>query len=108
MTAARIITTPYPDTTQRVQLGTSVYGLRIRWSQRGECWHLDLSDSAGNELLRGLRMVTLWPLLYRFQYNPAVPVGELFFIDVRGEEARPTLEGMGDRFRLYYLDDGTW
>jgi hypothetical protein len=108
MTAARIVTTPYPDTTQRVQLGLSVYSLRIRWSQRGEAWYVDMADSAGNELLRGLRLVTLWPLLYRFHYNPAIPPGELYFIDLREQHAKPTLEGMGDRFRLYYLDDGKW
>lgn len=108
MAAVRILTTPDPDTTQRVQLGARTYVMRIRWSQRGECWHMDLQDANATDLLRGLRMVTLYPLFFRFRYNAAVPPGDMWFLDTRDGQAKPTLEGMGDRFRLYYLDNGQW
>jgi hypothetical protein len=105
MTAVRIITTPYPDTTQRVALDSVVYTLRFLWSQRGECWHFNMSDSDGDPILSGIRMVTGFPLLYRFHHLP-VPPGELFFFDLRGHGELPTLEEMGDRYRLYYVDRG--
>jgi len=109
MTAYRIPTSPYPDTTQRTQLGSSTYSMRLRWNERGESWQLDLADGAGNPLLDGLRLVTLYPLLSRFRYNPSLPPGELWFMDTRDLEGKPTLEGMGDRFRLYYVDEtGQW
>lgn len=107
MSAIRIVTTPEPDTTQRVQLDKSTYALRIVWSQRGECWHMHIADSIGAPLINGLRMVTLYPLLDRFHYLP-LPVGELWFLDTRDGEGNPTLEEMGDRYRLYYVTDGTW
>jgi hypothetical protein len=104
--AQRIITTPDPDTTQRVELGGLVYTLRIVWSQRGSCWHLELADSEGTPILYGVRMITLWPLLYRYRYLGTLPPGDLWFLDLREEAAKPTLEDMGDRFRLYYVPDG--
>lgn len=103
MSIARITTTPYPDTTQRVELDGVVYTLRLRWSERGECWHFDLSDADGDAILSGVRLVTGFPLLYRFRYL-GVPPGELFFFDLRGLGGQPTLEEMGDRYRLYYVD----
>lgn len=104
MTTLRIETQPYPDTTQRVALSGVVYALRIYYSQRCSCWHMDMSDADGVRIVSGVRLVTSFPLLYRYRYL-AVPPGELYFIDVRGQAGRPTLEEMGDRFRLYY-DDG--
>jgi hypothetical protein len=105
MSAVRIITRPYPDTTQRVQLDGIVYTLRVYWSQRCSCWHMDMSDVDGTPILSGLRLVTGFPLLYRY-HHLAVPAGELFFFDERDQAARPTLEDMGERFRLYYVDAG--
>ncbi len=105
MSTLRIVTTPYPDTTQRVELDGVQYTLRVRWSQRGACWHFDLGDLDGDPILSGVRMVTGFPLLYRFRHL-AVPPGELFFFDRRDMAGSPTLEEMGDRYRLYYRDLG--
>jgi hypothetical protein len=105
MTATRIVTTPYPNTTQRVELDGVVYTLRLLWSQRGECWHMDLADADGVAILSGIRMVTCFPLLYRFRHL-AVPPGELYLFDLRDQAGLPTLEEMGDRYRLYYVDAG--
>lgn len=105
MTALRIVTTPDPDTTQRVELDGVLYTVRLLWSGRGECWHLDLADSDGVAILSGLRLVTGFPLLYRFRHL-AVPPGELYFFDTRDMGGMPTLEEMGARYRLYYVDQG--
>lgn len=107
MTAVRIVTTPYPATTQRVALDGVVYTLRIYWSQRCSCWHMDMSDVDGVPILSGLRLVTGWPLLYRYRHL-AVPPGEVYFLDLRDESGLPTLEDMGARYRLYYVDAGGW
>ena len=106
MTAIRIVTTPYPDTTQRVELDGLVYTLRLLWSERGQCWHFDMSDADGVRIVSGIRMVTGFPLLYRFRYLGTLPPGELYFFDLQSMGAQPTLEDMGGRFRLYYVDAG--
>jgi hypothetical protein len=105
MTTVRIVTTPHPDTTQRVELDGLVYTMRLLWSERGECWHLDLSDADGARIVSGIRMVTGFPLLYRFRHL-GVPPGELYFFDLQDAGGQPTLEDMGERFRLYYVDAG--
>src|SRR5262245_55138749 len=105
MAAVRIVTTPYPDTTQRVELDGVLYTLRFMWSGRGSCWHVNLADADGVAIVNGIRLVTSFPLLYRFRYL-AVPPGELYFFDLRDMAGKPTLEEMGERYRLYYVDAG--
>lgn len=105
MALVLITTSPYPDTTQDVELDGVVYNLRIRWSQRAECWHMDIRDAEGDAILLGVKMVTLYPLLKNYRHL-GVPAGEFFFVDNKDESARPTLEGMGDRFKLLYVDTG--
>lgn len=106
MTAFRINTPPYPHTKQRVQLDGVTYGMRLLWSQRGTCWHIDLSDAEGNAILSGLRLVVQFPLLSKYRYLTALPPGELYMFDLRDQHGRPTLEEMGSRYRLYYVDAG--
>jgi hypothetical protein len=101
MTLYRIPTQPYPVTTQRVELDGVQYTMRLLWSERGQAWHLDLGDVENTPILSGLRLVTGFPLLYRFHYL-AVPPGELYFVDLRGLAGKPTLEDMGVRFQLFY------
>lgn len=107
MSAVRIVTTPYPDTTQRVPLDGIVYTLRLYWSQRCSSWHMDMSDVDGLPIVSGVRLVTAFPLLYRFRYLP-VPPGEMYFLDLRDQAGEPTLEDMGVLYRLYYVDPGGW
>jgi hypothetical protein len=108
MSSLRIVTTPDVDSTQRVQLSGSSYSLRIVWSQRGRCFRMSVSDSAGVPLVLGVRMVTLYPLLDRYHYDKRLPPGDIWFLDMRDQGAKPTLAEMGDRFRLYYVTDDTW
>jgi len=108
MASIRITTTPDVDTTQRVQLSGSSYSLRIVWSQRGACFRMSVSDTAGVPLIVGVRMITLYPLLERYHYNTKLPPGDLWFLDLRDLSGKPTLAEMGDRYRLYYVTDDTW
>jgi hypothetical protein len=105
MAAVRIITTPYPDQTQRVELDGVLYTFRFLWNARGQAWHFNLGDGDGAAILNGVRMVTSFPLLYRYHYL-AVPPGELYLFDLRDMHGVPTLEEMGERYRFYYVDAG--
>ena len=108
MSTVRIVTQPMPNTTQRVQLSGVTYSIRLLWSQRGSCWHMDLSDGDGELLLGGLRVVTHIPLLAPHRYLEGLPPGDLMLVDVRGVVGgKPTLEDMGTRFRLYYFEPVT-
>lgn len=98
----RVTTTAYPDTTQRVELDGAVYSMRLRWTERAGAWHMDLADSDGLAIVQGIRLVTLHPLLRRYRHL-AVPPGELILIDAKDQGGKPTLEEMGERYRLYYV-----
>lgn len=104
MASVIIPTTPYPDTTLRVQLGGLPYTLRLLWSERCSAWHANIAAGDGTPILYGVRLVIGMPLLYRFRYL-AVPPGELWFLDSRDMGGPPTLEDMGARFKLYYVDE---
>lgn len=101
----RITTTSYPNTTERVELDGVVYTLRILWSQRAECWHLDLGDADGAPIVSGIRLTESYPLLARYRHLP-VPPGELALLDTRALDGEPTLSEMGTRYRLYYFAPG--
>jgi hypothetical protein len=102
--AVRLIPTEsYPDTTQQCDLDGVTYSLRLKWNQRDESWHLDLSTLDGVPIAMGVKLVTRFPLLRR-NLHPARPPGELYLLDAKGLDGAATLEEFGSRFGLYYVE----
>ena len=99
----QIPTSPHPTRTQTSDLDGTTYSFRFRWSQRGECWHMDMWTLDGVPVVLSARLVTGWPLLRRVRNNVRPP-GELFVADLTGPGEEPTLEGFGTRFVLFYAD----
>lgn len=91
------------DWVQDVELEGRVYTLRAKYNVRQDTWHMDIDTVDGVAILRGLRLVVNWPLLYPFRYKSELPPGELFVLRV-GEDA--TTDPMRDSFQtglaLYY------
>jgi hypothetical protein len=94
---------PYPDTTQQSDLDGVTYSFRFRWSQRGECWHMDLRTLDDVPVALAVRLVNGWPLLRRV-VNAVRPPGELYLIDITGRAEDPTLAELGSRFCLFYVE----
>jgi hypothetical protein len=105
MTLRKLPTIPYPSTTQQYVLDGTVFSLAFRWSQRGECWYMDLSTVDGTPILTGRKLVTGFPLLRRV-VAATRPKGELVMLDTKGLGGRPTLEEFGTRYALFYEEAG--
>lgn len=101
----RVPLSSHANTTQRIELGGVVYALRVRWSERGSCWHLDLADADGAAIVTGMRLTEGFPLLARYRHL-SVPAGELVLVDTRDRDGEPTLQDLGERYRLYYFAPG--
>jgi len=94
---------PYPHFTQQSELDGVTYSFEFRWSQRAACWHLDLRTPDDLPIALSVRLVTGFPLLRRVTH-PQRPAGELWMLDLSGPGEEPTLEGLGTRFVLFYVD----
>jgi uncharacterized protein DUF6983 len=94
---------PYPDVQQKSELDGVTYVMRLRWNERAESWHLDLSTLDDEPIASGVRLVPSFPLLRRNQH-PARPPGELYLLDNKGLDEEPTLEEFGTRFILVYVE----
>jgi hypothetical protein len=92
-----------PSYRQRTVLDGREYVLELRWSQREERWYLDLRTAAGDLLAGAIKLVTGWPLLYRFRTVEGLPPGELMVVDLRADAADPGLDELGDVALLCYL-----
>ncbi len=97
----KITTVAHPDTTQQSTLDGVVFSFHFRWSQRGECWYMDLATVDGTPVITGRKLVTGFPLLRRV-VAATRPKGELVFLDTKGLGGRPTLEEFGTRYVLFY------
>lgn len=96
----------YPDVTQQCELSGETFSLRLRWNEREQAWHLDLSTLDGEAIASGVRLVTSFPLLRR-NLHPSRPPGDLYVLDNRGFDAEPTLAEFGTRFTLVYVEGDT-
>jgi hypothetical protein len=94
---------PAPDTSQQTELDGVTYSFRFRWSERAACWHMDLRTLEGAAIATSVRLVSGFPLLRRV-VGPAAPPGELYCIDQTGQDEDPTLDGLGSRFGLFYVE----
>jgi hypothetical protein len=103
MGVRRIPLDPYPNTTQQSELDGVTYSFRFRWSQRGNCWHMDLRTLDGLPVLLSVRLVSGFPLLRRL-VRESRPSGELYMVDLTGRGEDPTLEEFGARFGLFYVE----
>lgn len=74
---------PYPSFTEQVTIENVVYNLRFDFNSRGEYWVLTFSDTDGNILLDGIKIVLDFELIERFPGHD-LPEGNLFAIDTTG------------------------
>jgi len=94
-----IPTSSDPYYSMRTRLDGKDYILAFAWNEREERWYLTISDSDGNQLLAGLKLVANWPLLARYHADPNVPPGELMVVDQTQDGSPPGLEELGENAR---------
>lgn len=85
------------------QLEGVTYGFTFRWNGRDSAWYFDLSDSDGNPLLSGRKVVLGAFLLARFR-TPGLPPGEMQAVDTSGANVDAGLDELGARVQLLYIE----
>jgi hypothetical protein len=92
-----------PFQSLRTTLDGVTYGLELRWNRRGSLWLCDLYSAGGAALVHG-RPVLIGEMLFRSYHHLAVPPGEVIAFDTELRDEDPTLEDLGTRIELVYLD----
>lgn len=83
-------------------LDNVTYQFEMEWNDRDSGWYMSISNSDGEPLVTGRRVVLNYPLtnIYR---DPRLPAGSLVAIDSSGTDTEPGLLDLGDRVKLVYV-----
>ena len=92
----------YADYSESVVLDGNPYRLAFSWNTRGEYWSLTISDSSGNVLVDGLKLVINFELISEYA-AAGFPPGALLAVDTTGTLSRIGRDDLGEKVRLYYL-----
>lgn len=65
------------------------YEMTFRYSERENCFYLDLSLTDGTILCGGRKVVCNWDIYQSFRYDPRIPQGALVAIPVSGGSDAP-------------------
>jgi len=96
-----IPTEPHPYFIQSTILDGIRYSLTFRWSDRSDCWHLDIKTLDDETVALSVKLVLGVPLL-RNVSSALRPPGELFLFDMKDLDAEPEFEGFGTRWVVAY------
>ena len=93
-----------PFYTQRVRLDGREYSLRFRWNTCAERWRMDLLTDENEPIVLGMKIVTDWPLLRYYKFDPRCPPGEFFAQTLTQDTSPPGFSdlGIGQRVELTY------
>ena len=90
----------------KVDLSGRRYTLRVAYNTRQEAWMMSISDTSGNLLVAGLRLIPGVKMLEKYRASsPLLPPGELVLIDTQGkaDTAVVTRDNLASRYALTYL-----
>ena len=101
LTLPAVQSPPLPFFSINPVLDGVTYTLQFEWNDRDLGWYLKIYDEPGQVLLAGqCRIPTDWPCYAALTVR--TPPGLLTLLDTAGEGAEATLEGLGDRWQLFY------
>lgn len=104
MIAEYISTYPDPYQTLDISIGKRAYTIRLRWNDTQEFWVMDMYDREFSPILLGIKLVKNFPLIHKHALTSLPTYGDLILLDRVKNDDRPTREGMGERFKLVYVD----
>lgn len=79
------------------------YIMTVKWVAPSNCWVLDIDDSDGNPILRGVPLVTGCDLLEQYKYLNFG--GELRVQTSSTPDAVPTFTNLGTEGNLFFIPD---
>ena len=80
-----------------------VYTLTMRYNARMTRWMMNITDSAGNDLLNGIPCLNYVNMTGRF-VELGLPSGDFFCVDNTNQGMQPTRYSFGTTNNLLYLD----
>ena len=95
-----------PAYTNTIELELVQYTLSFNWNRRIAKWFMDIGDKDGNPLVSGIKLLSGFPLKYKF-LNPGLPPGEFFILDTANQNRDPQQDDLGTRTVLLYRESGT-
>lgn len=69
-------------------------------------WFVTLADKNRNMIAGPVPIVVSWPLFDRF-IEFAIPPGSIVAFDTSGQDLDPAQFDLGNRVRMYYIEQGT-
>jgi hypothetical protein len=86
----------------RVTLGGIPYQIKLAWNDPAQCWVIDIYDTIGNPLVRGIPLITGTDLVGQFPYLNFG--GQLLVIsDQKPPDAVPGWADLGVTGHLYFV-----
>ena len=87
-----------------ISIGGKAYTVKLRWNYSFSFWVIDILSRDREEILRGVKLVKNTPLVNRFGLSQLPLYGDIACIDLGHDSEEPTLDGLGERFKLLYVD----
>lgn len=72
-----------------VTLNGVTLSLVVRWNTEAEGWYVDAYQPDGTAIVIGRRLVTMHSIWSRRTYLEALPVGDLYCVELTGSLAEP-------------------
>jgi hypothetical protein len=106
MATLHIPTSADPYYRQKTKLEGRDFILAFSYNERIERWYLSIYDEEETPLRLGIKLITNWPLLRHYHFDPRMPPGELMAVASDGSREPATLLelGEGKRVRLLYRE----
>lgn len=89
-----------------VELDGIEYQLYFKYNEREDAWYLDVSDTKGNAIRSGMKMVVNFPFMRTCMVSERPP-GEFIALDTLTPPKDPGLADMDDRVVLVYEEEAT-
>lgn len=89
-----------------VTLDGTTYQLRYTWNDRMSKWFVSVSDAGGTALIDNVPLVANWPIIDRFRVL-GQPLGSLVVFDSSLQNLDPARFDLGDRVRMFYLEEAS-
>ncbi|MCK5446424.1 MAG: hypothetical protein KAI73_12435 [Rhodospirillaceae bacterium] len=88
-----------PAQEYKINIDDIEYTLHLAYSDRAAAWYFGIADAVGVDIVRGIKVVQGWPLLFRAQ-DSRLPDGDFFMFFGGGDNIGR--EGFNDGARLFY------
>lgn len=100
--------TNHPDTEQVYSLDGANYVFRFRYNERAGAWFLDVATEDGTTLVTGRKVVVSWIIAGLRETSASMMPGHVFALDTSATDTDPTLDDLGTRVAIYYLESSGW